>query len=76
MKAFGRLARFNKESRNSGAGYRIWVNLCNRADGISEIEGKAAKGTCERVGKERVSNLWTIVSVNSASSVVKNNFAV
>ena len=67
--------RMSKESRNSGAGYRICVNLRNRADGISEIEGKAAKGSYERVGKERVSNLRTMVSVSSASSVVKNNFA-
>ena len=32
----------------------------NRAHGISEIEGKAAKGSGERVGNERVSNPWLI----------------
>jgi hypothetical protein len=30
----------------------------NRADGISEIEGKAAMGSGERFGKEQVSNPW------------------
>jgi hypothetical protein len=33
----------------------------NRAHGISEIEGKAAKGSGERVGNERVSNSWLIL---------------
>jgi len=44
-----------------------YLKSVNRADGISEIEGKAAKGSGERVGRRasfkiRV-HLWPISSV-------------
>ena len=33
-----------------------WCEFVNRADGISEIEGKAARGAAREQGRERVSN--------------------
>ncbi len=53
----------------------------NRGNGISEIEGKAAKVAVSESGS-RTSFNWilfnsvdSVISVISASSVVKNNFA-
>ena len=37
---------------------RIFVASVNRADGISEIEGKAARVAASDLGNERVSNPW------------------
>jgi hypothetical protein len=42
--------------RNHQAGLHS-VLICESSCGISEIEGKAAKGSGERVRNERVSNL-------------------
>ena len=50
-------------------------DLCqsvNRAVGTSEIEGKAAKGSGERVGKRASSNLWTIIILQRQSLLARS----
>ena len=53
--------------RSRERAFPLYLKSVNRADGISEIEGKAAKGSGERVGR-RASfkicvHLWPISSV-------------
>ena len=74
---------FAKESRKGGKGIsgQNEPNFQSRGNGISEIEGKAARVVVSESGS-RTSFKWilfnsvdSVISVISASSVVKNNFA-
>jgi len=74
---------FAKESRKGGKGIsgQNEPNFQNRGNGISEIEGKAARVVVSESGS-RTSFNWilfnsvdSVISVISASSVMKNNFA-
>ena len=52
-----------------------WCEFVNRADGISEIEGKAARAAASEQGRERVSNSC-LKSVSEKISIQMITFVV